>query len=364
MKLNDVKTLLNTLITTQTKVTPMLWGRHGLGKSQIVAQVAKDAGYSIFNIILSQKEAVDVAGVLFTYENKELGMSVTASHPPDWFATALSKGRVVLFLDEFNMGRREVMNAAFELVLDRRLNNMKLPDSVFIVCAGNPDDARYDVTPMSESLHDRLMHIKVEADVSSWLMWSNNEGKDAIHSDVSTFISQFPDAAYLKDKLDDGFPVEIKHSFRSWERVSAIHKLALPAAIKTECIRGIVGLELAVAFMQRFGSNELPLDAFEIINLDATIKARIVHMLNPKRMRIDLLNQSITNLVISLKGIPNSSKYVNNVVQFIKLLPDDVAQLAISQLFEFPGYSDAFLNDADLKEKIKTISDATTLKVA
>jgi len=362
MNIQDTKTVLKELVVTKTPVTPMLWARHGIGKSSAVTQLAKELGYDIYSIILSQKEAVDVAGMLYTFENKALGLSVTAAHPPDWFAQALLKGNCVLFLDEFNMARREVMNAAFELVLDRRLNNLKLPDSVFIVCAGNPDDERYDVTPMSESLRDRLMHLKVTPDVDAWLAWAKSKASN-IHADVVKFIEINPKAAYTIDALDNKFPVEIKHSFRSWERVGLVHALNLSYTLKMECIRGIVGQEFAIAFMQAYGTMNTPIDALDILQFNQIAKDKLTAFCDPKKMRVDLIVQSIDNLVkFSHKNQNLVLTKVNNIIEFIKLLPDDCANRAIAELFELPGYSDAFMSDSALEQKMLEISGATVLK--
>lgn len=364
MNIQDTKTVLKALVTSKTPVTPMLWARHGIGKSSAVTQLAKELNYDIYSIILSQKEAVDVAGMLYTFENKALGLSVTASHPPDWFAQALLKGNCVLFLDEFNMARREVMNAAFELVLDRRLNNLKLPDSVFIVCAGNPDDERYDVTPMSESLRDRLMHIKVTPDVDSWLAWAKTKNS-GIHADVVKFIEVNPKAAYVVDALDTKFPVEIKHSFRSWERVGLVHALNIPYVLKTECIRGIVGQDLAIAFMQSYGTMNTPIDAIDVLQFNSQTQDKLKGFCDPKKMRVDLITQTIDNLVkFSRKNENEMLNKVHNVVSFIKALPDDCANRAIAELFELPGYSDAFLADSELSSKMQEIAEASVLKTA
>lgn len=342
----------------------MLWGRHGIGKSASIAQLAKKLGMNLLTVILSQKEAVDIAGVLYTFEDKALGMSVTAAHPPDWFAKALKKGNTILFFDEFNMARREVMNAAFELILDRRLNNLKLPDSVFIVCAGNPDDERYDVTPMSESLRDRLMHLKVVSDVKAWLRWAKSSAS-TIHPDVVKFIELDPKALYNVDKRDETFPVEIKHGERSWERVGVVQDLDLPLHLKAECLRGIVGPEYAASFVKSFGTKDVPLDAMDILELNPFTVQRIQEFCNPKKMRIDLLARSIENLVkFANENLELTTKRIENVKKFLKMLPDDSSNLAIGQLFELPGWSDEFLNDPELRQKINIIAEAKELKSA
>lgn len=333
MKIADLKTLLREMIATKTKVTPMLWGPHGIGKSASVRQVANEVGYDLFNVILSQKEAVDLAGVLYTREDKQLGLSVTDAHPPKWFADACKKGKFILFLDEFNMARKEVMNAAFELVLDRRLNNIKLPDDVFIVCAGNPDDERYDVTPMSESLRDRLMHLMVEADLDSWHDYAKGAG---ISADVMQFLRNNPQASGCTDKRDFTLPVEIKHSLRSWERLSDISKLTLPERVKMECFSGIVGSEMALLYTKSL--NESTITPEEILELSDSTVERINGFLNANPARFDKIDMAIRNFGdwarASDENMKKANKGILNYIKFALMLPMDQVTAALQETFE------------------------------
>jgi hypothetical protein len=360
MKLHDVKTVLKEMIAKKTAVTPMLWGSHGVGKSSVISQVAKDVGYKVFKLILSQKEAVDVAGVLYTYEDPTLNMSVTAAHPPVWFAEALKNGNCILFLDEFNMARREVLNASFEIVLDRCLNNMKLPDSVFVVCAGNPDDERYDVTPLSESLRDRLMHLKVESDVKSWVNWA--ETSKQIHCDVINFIKTAPQAIRAADERDNTFPVDIKHSERSWERVGAIHQLSLPIRLKLECYRGIVGLELAQAFVKTLDRTNLPIESTEILAGNQNELSRAIRFATVSPLRVDLLVQTFENLMIHLEDHKAQPDEMTNTLKFVEVLPTDLASKVLAELVQVSGWLNAVVKSkvaSDLQSdiaKIKSVS--------
>jgi hypothetical protein len=354
MKLNDVKSVLKELILKKVPVTPMLWGRHGMGKSALVHQVGKELGYKVIVLTLSQKEAVDVAGMLYTYHDPDLNMSITASHPPQFLAEAVKNGKCIIFLDEFNMGRREVLNAAFEIVLDRRLNNLHFKDDVFVLCAGNPDDERYDVTPLSESLRDRLMHIKLEHDIPSWLLWAEAEGN--VHSDVVNFIRSQPSAAYEEDKRDDAFPVEIKRAERSWDRVSKIHALNLPLTLKAECYRGIVGLEMAQAFIKTLDRTNLPLSSSEILSANKAALKRAFAYATISPLRVDILGQSLENLMLFLKSTEATTKQMENTVKFIELLPADLASNAISQLVELTGWLRVFESSAVIDKKITDLN--------
>lgn len=356
MNTKNLKVLLKSMIADKViNATPMLWGQHGIGKSAVVQQVGAEVGYKVLTVILSQKEAVDLSGVLYTYEDPELGQSVTSAHPPKWFADAVKQGKLILFLDEFNMARREVLNAAFELVLDRRLNNIKLPDSVFIVCAGNPEDERYDVTPLSESLRDRLMHIQVQPDVAAWSEWA--KGGSAIHPDVLAFVQATPSAAFAEDEKNLKFPVEIKHSLRSWERLSSIHKMNIPQEIKFECYRGIVGLEIATAFIRSIAGEELPLTAKEVIKRDKKTVAKLEKWVANGRM--DLLSATVQNVIADIRDdIKVSDKDGAAVTEFVVSLPKDLASMFLSEIHKNQTWASTLFANQDIRQLVLSVKEA------
>lgn len=352
MKLSDVKSLLKTMVEKKTAITPMLWGQHGIGKSSVVKQVGDELGYKVLSIILSQKEAVDLAGVLYTFEDKSLGMSVTSSHPPVWFADAVKNGNLILFLDEFNMARKEVLNAAFELVLDRRLNNTKLPDSVFIVCAGNPEDDRYDVTPMSESLRDRFMHIKVTYDLDDWMNWA----KGKLNPSIVNFIGAQPGNAYYVDAKNDVFPVEIRHSGRSWERLDMIDKLPLADRIKTECYRGIVGTDVATAYVKYLSSAESAIKFDDIVNDTAKSIKRVKEWSKSNPIRVDLLAATVDNILAVYTTEPAKIlQHSDAVCDLAAELPVDLTYKLVSEVYEYEDFGTKMLKHKKLETKLKEV---------
>lgn len=332
MNINELKTVLNAMVKQKKTVTPMIWGPHGIGKSSVVRQVAAENGYRCLSMILSQKEAVDLAGMLYTYRDEELGISVTGHNPPEWFADAMRRGKVILFFDEFNQARRDVMSAAFELVLDRRLNNHVLPEDVFIFCAGNPQDGRYDVNKMSPALVDRFVHLHALPDVNSWLEWAGGEG--GMSKDVVSFIKAQPAAAFHRDERDREFPVEVRPSLRAWkERVDKLLDLKVPANLMYEVIRGCVGVEYASAFIAVMNSKVVPLTAEEILGFGAPERDRMAAFLDPSRMRIDLATQSANHLIeFAKKDKAKVSERIASVVEFIEMLPDDLCVSVVKQL--------------------------------
>jgi len=88
-----------------------LWGPPGIGKSEIVADVAKEMGGLMIDLRLGQMDPTDIRGI--PYYNKEEGIMDWA--PPIDLPdtnTATQYPVVVLFLDEMNSAPPSVQAAA------------------------------------------------------------------------------------------------------------------------------------------------------------------------------------------------------------------------------------------------------------
>lgn len=364
MNIQEAKTVLMALAKTKSPVAPILWGKHGIAKSAIVSDVAKELGYEFQSLILSQREAVDLLGVMFTSKDEELNVSVTDYHPPKWFARAIHRGKLVLFLDELNRARPEVIKAAFELVNERRLNNTKIKDDVIIVVACNPSDERNDVVDFDEALTDRFMHLHVKPDLKCWLNWAKKErtdGETNISEDILSFLVASPEHAYHKDKRDNELPFTIKHSFRSWERASHIHRLGLPRSLELECLQGIVGPEVAIAFIQSLESRDKPLTSEEIISLKKPTIERLKKYADSDGSRLDILKESVNNLVKYVtQNEVESVKHSQNIIKFLSFLPDDLFIVAMKGIHEKRGWAAILLGDKELKDKMVEINKTLT----
>jgi hypothetical protein len=382
MRLGDVKEVLKALIESKVGVTPMLWGRHGIGKSSIVSALGEEIGYRTQTIILSQRDAVDLNGMLYIHEHPTLG-SVTSNHPPDWFADALQNGNLILFLDEYNLSRREVINASAELINDRRLNGRKLPDSVFIVCAGNPpDDERYDVSALSSMTLDRLMHIMVEPDLEATLQYArvaDASGKSRWNEDAINFLALNPQSFYKPNENDSKFPVQIDYSPRSWERAQKMFGLtSLSMELRRECMRGLIGPELATSFINYLSkpAAERPLTAKQLFESDAkTVKACIdlfsswTSKKKTSDVPFDLVNITVDNLAAYIQGRckglegvsqADSAKIKAQTKQFhadhgqtvmaiLKASPESVAKRFITELHHLSDFANDIVKDPILQ---------------
>jgi hypothetical protein len=365
MNISEVKRVLIQIAKSKAPITPMLWGQPGVAKTAIMSEIAKELGYDYFPLRLSQREAVDLLGLMYLHKDEELNENVTDYHPPKWFARSLRKGKAIIFLDELNRARPEVLKASFELV-ERQLNGKKLPDDVLVVAACNPDDERNDVISFDDATIDRFMHIRVNPSADVWLKWArlkDESGETNVEEDIINFISTTKDALFTDENGDHGLPVTIKQTPRSWHRASVLRRLQLPMELEMECLNGIIGTDLTIAFRKSIDDvNNKPFTAKEICEMSKKTLNRLKRYSSTKETnRLDLIAESIKNLGEYVKDNPMESlKSQAGVFTFLKNVPSDQFINAVAAILEYPKWGGLIRKDPELEEKMQTLNKILT----
>lgn len=372
MLITEAKEVLAQIAETKSPLSTIIWGPTGIGKSAMVKQLAKNLNYNLIDIRLSQREAVDILGMPYTAKAHIAGKEHNAlsHHPPEWFLKALLEGNTVLFLDELNRARPEVLQAVFELALDRRLNGEKLPDTVLIVSACNPPDQRYDTVDFDDALTARFMHLHVKTNADIWLDWakSNNENnKQNINSFVTNFIAQQKDALNVTYKEDNDFPVEVKPCSRSWEFVSYVENLKLSDQLIKECVRGLIGLELATAYMVSRTAADKPISLEELFSMtkdkNDPVAERIKRYAQGEngRIRSDLLKETCKDIERNIEECVN---HVEIVLDFFEMIPHDLTLATLKKVYRNTVFAHHICQRKSLMSIIKEMkkaSDSTRL---
>lgn len=209
----------------------MLWGPPGVGKSQIVAQIAARRALPLIDIRLAQMEPTDLRGIPFR-DGRHVVWSVPAILPD-----AERHGeRGILFLDEITSAVPTVTAAAYQLILDRRLGEYAVPNGWAICAAGNRQGDRGVTFQMPAPLANRFAHYEVEPDLDDWIAWAHGAGID---SRLIAFLRFRPDLLFDFDpaRYTVAFP-----SPRSWEFASrALRKFADAPALLSESLKACVG---------------------------------------------------------------------------------------------------------------------------
>jgi len=219
----------------------MLRGRHGVGKSELVYQVAAELGLPVVERRASQMTEGDLVGLPRTDGD------VTSFCPPDWLADSCTRA-VLLFLDEVDRAIPEVRQGIFELTDSRKIfGNYLHPDTVVVAAVnGGEHGSQYQVGEMDPAELDRWTVFDVEPSTEDWLAWA----KDNTETVVWDFINQ--NRSHLEHG-EDFEPNKVYPSRRSWKRLNDCLEAAGMLGEEHDpaifhLATGFVGFEAAVSF--------------------------------------------------------------------------------------------------------------------
>lgn len=216
----------------------MIWGPPGVGKSQLVAQVAKRHSVPVIDIRLSQLEPSDLRGIPFRTDGL-VEWAVPAMLPD------IERHGVggILFMDEITSAMPAVSAAAYQLILDRCLGDYRVPEGWVIFAAGNRQGDRGVTYSMPTPLANRFTHFGFDVNLDDWVLWAHQQGID---ERVIAFLRFRPELLFDFDPAVDpvAFPTP-----RSWEFVHHAlqkfdtNKSILPSALQA-CVGDAAGIEL------------------------------------------------------------------------------------------------------------------------
>ncbi len=358
----------------EANIATMVIGHHGVGKSQAVAQYAKEKKIGFMDLRLGTQDVGDLLGLAefktemlpFTFLNEQ-GKKVTEMREekvatkfmrPDWFPTDPdSKG--IIFMDEINRARRDVLQAVFQLVLDKRLHTYELPKGWHVIAAMNPNTDDYIVTDISDKAFlDRFCHVKLAPSKDEWFNYAKSKG---FEPDLLAFLKEQP--GLLQEKLEDFSLQDVKPSRRSWEAMDRLYKTKIPVNLLQELARGIVGSEAATAFISSIKNADKPISGKNILEDLQKYTSRIKKYANAKTGgRMDLLNDSCESMLELIQGRKKdlTKKEGENLADFFMLLPKDIAFSFGRQLYLEEIARPIMDSHTELK---KALADARHMKI-
>jgi len=328
----NIKSFLEVATSLPVETSLLLRADHGMGKSQVVRLLAKlrqkidGIEREVIDQRLSQMTDGDMLGLPSTDGN------VTRWNPMEWFNKAC-ESPCLLFLDEMNRANTEIMQAAFQIVLDRELAGRKLHPETMVVAAVNTS-AQYTVNEMDPALLDRFFVVDLTPSVSDWMDWAQatdeKTGKQRIHANIVDFIRT--NEVWLDTPKDKANPSDVAPSRRSWEFVDlAFKKNGLiedpdDSRFLNTCI-GYLGMEAALKFRSYVKTIDRQISAEDVLN-SYTLK-KVQKKLNNtgNGTTQDLWNELIDKVVAhsNTTGMTDlTEKQGKNIQAFMKDLPHEL----------------------------------------
>lgn len=227
----------------------MLVGRHGIGKSRILEDFFAARGEKVVTLFLGQ---MSDPGDLIGLPHLDESTGRTEFMLPYWFP--VDGKPVVLFLDELNRARPEVLQTVMDLTLNRKLAGKSLPDGSRIISAVN-GGSEYQLTDLDPALVSRFNIYEFAPSVEDWINWAREE---EIDSRIISFIEENPELLD-GDEITGGENLERSPDRRSWERTSKIiEKFPELGPLHQPMVAGIVGDRVAAEFFQFVNNHKIP----------------------------------------------------------------------------------------------------------
>lgn len=321
----NIKTLTSAVLAIGPAASILLRGDHGLGKSSFVFQVGRllseQRGHAVDVIDrrLSQMTEGDLLGL------PSVAGGVTRFNPPDWLQKACDTG-CVLFLDELNRATSEVMQAAFQLVLDRELCGLRLHPETVVFCAINTS-GRYSVNDMDPALLDRFWTAEFTPSKEDWVTWAKNPDENKyrggpIAETVIDFINK--NEKWL-DPNRDTTPSTVGPSRRSWGRLGVLlERLSLGEEIEDPRFHaltlGFVGTEATAAFYDFVRTRDKQLQPEEVLDKwNNKIKDRVENA--PSEFLTVFMEKIVDHVK---KNGEVSKKQMENLTKMADVLPGEI----------------------------------------
>src|SRR3990167_9806099 len=152
----------------------LVTGAPGVGKSDIVARAAADAGADLILSHPAVADPTDAKGLPWIGKDGasatflpfgELAQAVAAEKPTVWL------------LDDLGQAPPSVQASYMQLLLARRVNGHALPDCVTFVAATNRRTDRAGVSGILEPVKSRFVSIiGLEPNLDDWCQWAFSAG--------------------------------------------------------------------------------------------------------------------------------------------------------------------------------------------
>lgn len=261
------------------RVPAMLWGQPGRGKTAVVEALGRAWAMHTEVVIGSIREASDFLGQGVEVGGGEGVIGSIAYAPPRWAKAAAEAESALVLGDEITTCPASVRKAWLRVLQERFAGDLRLPDTVAMITAGNPPDTAVDGYDLEAPVANRLIHLDFEFPQDDWLeglatgfdhlamptlVELIGHGHDSHRATIRGQVTAFLHAR--RDLIDVDVPTDPVvagrgwPSRRSWTNAIAAMSETLPGDTETLILllAGAVGSGPAREFLSFASSLDLP----------------------------------------------------------------------------------------------------------
>jgi len=255
----------------------ILWGAPGIGKSDIIEAVGRSTELDVHTVYPACLRPDDIGSVIVP--DGKGGVQSVLCEPA--LRAVQHKDEAILFIDEMSGGYAAVQGALMNVILQRRVGDVRLSPNIRILAAANPPESSSGGWELTAPNANRFCHFEWQTpSPSAWAQWLLTRNGVAIpakptldvaewmgHYDMEArILGQFIKGAssYLHNMPAEGSPQRGRAwpSPRSW--VSALHArvtaktLDAPSDVADLILEGCVGTTATAAYLTYCSKLDLP----------------------------------------------------------------------------------------------------------
>ena len=316
----------------------MLVGKHGIGKSEILTTYFNSKGMKVVTLFLGQMaDPGDIIGIPSKVEKQDAegkATSRTDFTPPYWFP---QDGQpIVLFLDELNRARPEILQTVMDLTLNRKLAGKALPEGSHVISAVNDGD-EYQLTDLDPALVSRFNIYEFKPTVEEWLNWAVSQKLD---ERVINFIQDNP--TWLDGDTKEYRGLEKSADRRAWKHVSDVMlKVDDIKDIHKRIIAGIVGAGAAAAFIQSAQQRHAITGKDLLLKYDKTMKTVEKYQLHEYAILNESVFRFLENTKINEREKKVVAKNLGQYIDYLRKMKKKEALANFTSIFEKGTYEQA-----------------------
>ena len=207
---------------------PYVSGPPGIGKSDLMQQVADEFDLKVLDVRLSQMLSEDLTGLpslnvatgkaeynpfdTFPMEGDPLPLDANGDEMSGW----------MIFLDELSSASEEVMAAIYSLLLGHRVGGKKVHPKARIVAAGNRAADSAIARELPDTLITRMLCCEMKVSAKDWLKWAKSLPADVSNTNAMDFVEKYPDMLHATTDHNTRAELESYHTPRGWGKMMKI----------------------------------------------------------------------------------------------------------------------------------------------
>ncbi len=342
-----------------------LMGPPGVGKTQIMEQVARECGIGLVAYTITHHTRQSAVGLPFinekeyggsTYRVTEYTMSeIVASIYNKIESSGLKEG--ILFIDEINCVSETLAPTMLQFLQYKTFGNHKIPEGWVIVTAGNPPEYNKSVRDFDVVTLDRIKLIHVEPDFEVWKAYAYEQ---ALHPAIISYLNARTEYFCRIETTVDG---KFFATPRGWDDLSKFIEIYERLGKKVD--RDVVGEYIQFPKISKDFTNYLDLyykyrDDYQIDEiLSGIIRESLCNRLKRASFdeKLSVIGLLLSRLGQSFRSVSDQGDRTGLLMEELKKIsPESEEVQDISMVARLAGLRDQWNGDWDKRRKAGLLS--------